>query len=142
MNKPTESSQFQVSTLAAVQPLVTAFSGTCINSASSPLPEVGTTDFSPISSLFTVGSAPRDISAYLGLGATLDVTMADGATRLIDLCSMTENTVLGINDPWVKLKQISYLLSSQPHYVTIRLGCDLDLTPKAGQFISRVRPLV
>jgi 4-aminobutyrate aminotransferase-like enzyme len=38
---------------------------------------------------------------------------------------MTENTVLGINDPWVKLKQMSYLLSSRPHYVTIRFGCDL-----------------
>jgi adenosylmethionine-8-amino-7-oxononanoate aminotransferase len=43
--------------------------------------------------------------------------------QLIDLCTIL--TVLGINDPWVKLKQIVYLLSPNPHHVTIRLGCDL-----------------
>ena len=45
--------------------------------------------------------------------------------HLIDLCSMTANTVLGINDPWVKLKQASFLLSSRPHYLTARMGNDL-----------------
>jgi 4-aminobutyrate aminotransferase-like enzyme len=120
-----ESAPFHVSTLAAVQPLVNAFSGTCLDSTYSRSAGSSTPDFQRDSALFTVGSAPRDVLAYSGLGATIHARTADGVTELIDLCSMTENTILGINDPWVKLKQTSYLLSSHPHYVTIRLGCDL-----------------
>ena len=123
--KPSESAPFHLSILDAVQPLVTAFSGTCLDFRLSQQPESRTTDFYGNPELFTVGSAPRNISAYSGLGATIDVTTEEGATKLIDLCSMTENTVLGLNDPWVKLKQISYLLSTRPHHVTIRFGCDL-----------------
>ncbi|MBO3741529.1 aminotransferase class III-fold pyridoxal phosphate-dependent enzyme [Actinoplanes flavus] len=63
--------------------------------------------------------------AHAGRGATLHVTTDGHPAQLVDLCSMTENTILGLNDPWVKLKQISYLLSERPHYVTIRMGSDL-----------------
>ncbi|MFZ1287913.1 MAG: aminotransferase class III-fold pyridoxal phosphate-dependent enzyme [Candidatus Phosphoribacter sp.] len=71
--------------------------------------------------MFTFGSAPRPLSAAAGRGATL--RLLDGA-ELVDLCSMTENTVLGLNDPWVKLRQVSHLLSERPHYVTVRFGND------------------
>src|SRR5215216_694846 len=120
-----ESAPFHVSTLSSVQPLVNAFSDTCLDATPSESVGSNSTDFQRDSRLFTVGSTPRDVSAFSGLGATIHVRTADGVTELIDLCSMTENTILGINDPWVKLKQISYLLSSHPHYVTIRFGCDL-----------------
>jgi 4-aminobutyrate aminotransferase-like enzyme len=42
---------------------------------------------------------------------------------LVDLCTIL--TVLGVNDPWVQLKQLAFLVSRKPHHVTIRLGCDL-----------------
>ena len=119
------SALFDMSTLSAVQPMIDALSGTCLDPTRSQYARSGSPDYKQDSALFIKGSAPRDVSAYAGLGATIHATTADGATELIDLCSMTENTVLGINDPWVKLKQISYLLSPRPHYVTIRLGCDL-----------------
>jgi adenosylmethionine-8-amino-7-oxononanoate aminotransferase len=59
------------------------------------------------------------------LGATINASVVEtGAPlQLVDLCTIL--TVLGINDPWVKLKQLVYLLSPNPHHVTIRLGCDL-----------------
>jgi 4-aminobutyrate aminotransferase-like enzyme len=77
--------------------------------------------------LFSGGSAPRDVWAVSGLGATVDASVvATGEPlSLIDLCSMTANTILGINDPWVKLKQAAYLLSDHPHYLTARIGADL-----------------
>jgi 4-aminobutyrate aminotransferase-like enzyme len=65
------------------------------------------------------------VSATSGRGATLHLADGAGASELLDLCSLTENAVLGINDPWVKLRQLSYVLSERPHYVTVRFGCDL-----------------
>jgi 4-aminobutyrate aminotransferase-like enzyme len=125
MVDPTEATLFDISALTAVQPMVNALSGTCLDPARNQYARFGSTDFKPDPALFVTGSAPRDVLAYAGLGATIHATTADGETELIDLCSMTENTILGINDPWVKLRQISYLLSPRPHYVTIRLGYDL-----------------
>ncbi|MFZ1287912.1 MAG: aminotransferase class III-fold pyridoxal phosphate-dependent enzyme [Candidatus Phosphoribacter sp.] len=60
-----------------------------------------------------------------GVGGSLDTTRVDTgeALTLVDLCTIL--TVLGMNDPWVKLKQLAFLLSRKPHHVTIRLGCDL-----------------
>ena len=81
------------------------------------------------STLFTSGgSLPRKLWADAGLGATIQATVAETDTpmELIDLCSMTNNTILGINDPWVKLRQTAYLLSSQPHFLPVRIGCDLQ----------------
>jgi 4-aminobutyrate aminotransferase-like enzyme len=65
--------------------------------------------------------------ADTALGATIHGSVAETETPidLLDLCSMTCNTVLGINDPWVKLKQIAFLLSSHPHFLPVRIGCDL-----------------
>ena len=120
--KTNEAATFHILSLSAVQPLVTAFSKTCLDNN---LIKSRSIDFAKNSALFTVDSVPRNISAFSGLGATIDATTENGAAQLVDLCSMTENTILGLNDPWVKLKQISYLLSMRPHYMTIRLGCDL-----------------
>jgi 4-aminobutyrate aminotransferase-like enzyme len=121
-----EYTPFQISSLDALRPLVESFVGSCLD------PTLQTSDSKPAGyfesnpTLFTTGGSwPRDVWAESGLGATLDASVAEtGAPlQLIDMCTIL--TVLGINDPWVKLKQIIYLLSQNPHHVTIRLGCDL-----------------
>lgn len=71
--------------------------------------------------LFTTGAIPKDDVALKAQGATVHTNKG----VIIDLSSMTLNCILGFNDPWVKLKQISYLLSQQPQYVTIRIGFPL-----------------
>ncbi|MFI5973709.1 aminotransferase class III-fold pyridoxal phosphate-dependent enzyme [Streptomyces sp. NPDC051452] len=78
--------------------------------------------------LFTAGgSLAREFWADTALGSRIQGTSAQTATPLemVDLCSMTCNTVLGVNDPWVKLRQAAFLLSSQPHYLPARIGSDL-----------------
>ncbi|MBO3741524.1 aminotransferase class III-fold pyridoxal phosphate-dependent enzyme [Actinoplanes flavus] len=99
----------------------------------------------------TGGSWPRDVWAASGLGATLDASVVETGSplELVDLCTIL--CVLGINDPWVKLKQLMYLLSPSPHHVTIRLGCDLyyrvarrllrcfDDFGEAGDFVVNLR---
>lgn len=122
---PEGAAPFHISDLAALRPLVDAFAGTCLDSARPQYQITDTSGFRRDVSIFTKGSEPRGMAAHAGLGATLQTSGFSGVGDLIDLCSMTENTVLGLNDPWVKLKQTSYLLSERPHYVTIRLGCDL-----------------
>ncbi|MFI0796042.1 aminotransferase class III-fold pyridoxal phosphate-dependent enzyme [Micromonospora rubida] len=124
MNNESSATQSDVSMLAAVQPLVDALAGTCLDPKRDQYAN-GSPRATRNPAIFTKGSAPRDVTAYAGSGATVKVTVAGDATELIDLCSMTENTILGLNDPWVKLKQMSYLLSRRPHYVTIRLGYEL-----------------
>src|ERR1041384_4476234 len=97
------------------------------NSTATRLEADRTEQLNSNATLFSGGSAPRDVWAESGLGATIDASVvATGSPlSLIDLCSMTANTILGINDPWVKLKQAAYLLSWRPHYLTARIGCDL-----------------
>jgi 4-aminobutyrate aminotransferase-like enzyme len=113
--------------LDPVRQLLDAFEGTCL-APDWPMSELSHAEqLASNSSLFSGGSAPRDVWAASGLGATVDaqVVATDEPLDLIDLCSMTANTILGLNDPWVKLKQASYLMSARPHYLTARLGNDL-----------------
>lgn len=113
--------------LGPVSELLDTFKDTCLAPAWSMSDLTYAEQLASNSSLFSGGSAPRDVWAEAGLGATIDahVVATDQPLTLIDLCSMTANTILGINDPWVKLKQISYLLSSRPHYLSARFGNDL-----------------
>ncbi|MES4889613.1 aminotransferase class III-fold pyridoxal phosphate-dependent enzyme [Streptomyces sp. NPDC096012] len=105
-----------------LEPLTTAFRGTVLDPARPQYRRPDGRPYDPEPAMFTRGSAPRPLSAVAGRGATLE--LADGS-ELVDLCSMTENTVLGLNDPWVKLRQVSHVLSERPHYVTVRFGNDL-----------------
>ncbi|MES4889616.1 aminotransferase class III-fold pyridoxal phosphate-dependent enzyme [Streptomyces sp. NPDC096012] len=119
--------RFHLEDLTHVRELLSDFDGTCLDPAR-PKSAFGPAEqFAGNSMLFTTGSAPRDVWAHSGLGATVEATVVatDTPLTLIDLCSMTANTILGINDPWVKLKQASFLVSSQPHYLTARMGHDL-----------------
>lgn len=78
--------------------------------------------------LFTAGgSLARDFWADHALGARIQGSLvhAEIPMDMVDLCSMTCNTVLGINDPWVKLRQAAFLLSAHPHYLPARIGSDL-----------------
>jgi 4-aminobutyrate aminotransferase-like enzyme len=118
---------FHLGMLPSVQAVVEKLEGTCLDSAWPRLTGGRSEQFGSNAMLFSGGSAPRDVWAESGLGATIDASVvATGSPlSLIDLCSMTANTILGINDPWVKLKQVAYLMSSRPHYLTARIGCDL-----------------
>jgi 4-aminobutyrate aminotransferase-like enzyme len=119
--------RFHLEDLTHVRELLSELDGTCLDPAR-PKSMFGPLEqFASNSELFTTGSAPRDVWAHSGLGATVEATVVatDTPLTLIDLCSMTANTILGINDPWVKLKQASFLVSSQPHYLTARMGHDL-----------------
>ncbi|MFG2602334.1 aminotransferase class III-fold pyridoxal phosphate-dependent enzyme [Streptomyces sp. NPDC048514] len=121
-----ESSLFHLETLNPIRRFAEALAGSCLD------PHLPSSEGKPREliaknpELFTEGGSwPRDVWVTGGLGATLDtvlVNTGDGQ-ELIDLCTIL--TVLGINDPWVKLKQLSYALSRSPHHVTIRLGCDM-----------------
>ncbi|MFI0796045.1 aminotransferase class III-fold pyridoxal phosphate-dependent enzyme [Micromonospora rubida] len=113
--------------MPAGQAVVARLEGTCLDPAWPRLAAGRQEQFDSNAILFSGGSAPRDVWAESGLGATIDASVvATGSPlALIDLCSMTANTILGINDPWVKLKQTAYLLSSRPHYLTARIGNDL-----------------
>ncbi|WP_225821699.1 aminotransferase class III-fold pyridoxal phosphate-dependent enzyme [Streptomyces naphthomycinicus] len=119
--------RFHLDELTHVQAFLSELDGTCLDpvrprSAFGPREQLASN-----AELFTTGSAPRDVWVHSGLGATVDATVVatDTPLELIDLCSMTANTILGINDPWVRLKQASYLVSSRPHYLTARMGNDL-----------------
>ena len=117
---------FQLSSLEGLSPLVESFSNTCL----APDYNISHIDpkeqFASNAKLFTTGGSwPRDVWAESGLGGTINafVVATGEPIQLIDLCTIS--TVLGVNDPWVKLKQTAYLLSSKPHHVTVRLGCDM-----------------
>ena len=119
---------FHLANLDSARIVIEAFAGSCLD------PDKILTSLTPKellarnSLLFTSGgSLPRKLWANAGLGATIQTTVVETSMPmdLIDFCSMTNNTILGINDPWVKLKQIAYLLSSQPHFLPVRLGSDL-----------------
>ncbi|USQ85760.1 aminotransferase class III-fold pyridoxal phosphate-dependent enzyme [Streptomyces phaeoluteigriseus] len=121
-----ESSLFHLETLNPLRRFAEALAGSCLD------PHLPSSEGEPRElvarnpDLFTQGGSwPRDVWVTGGLGATLDTVLVDTGDRqeLIDLCTIL--TVLGINDPWVKLKQLTYLLSRSPHHVTIRLGCDM-----------------
>jgi 4-aminobutyrate aminotransferase-like enzyme len=121
------SALFHLGDLPAVKAVTEQLEGTCLDSTWPRLASSRSEQFESNATLFSGGSAPRDVWAESGLGATIDASVvATGSPlSLIDLCSMTANTILGINDPWVKLKQAAYLLSSRPHYLTARMGYDL-----------------
>lgn len=123
----TTSGLFHLGILPAVQAVVDQLEGTCLSSTWPCLEADRSEQLNSNATIFSSGSAPRDVWAESGLGATIDASIvATGSPlSLIDLCSMTANTILGINDPWVKLKQAAYLLSWRPHYLTVRIGCDL-----------------
>jgi 4-aminobutyrate aminotransferase-like enzyme len=111
-----------LSAVPNLDPLVTALRGTVLDPTQPQFRQADGRSYDHDPGLFTRGSAPRPLTAVAGRGATLQ--LSDGS-ELIDLCSMTENTILGLNDPWVKLRQISHVLSERPHYVTVRFGNDL-----------------
>ncbi|MFG2602329.1 aminotransferase class III-fold pyridoxal phosphate-dependent enzyme [Streptomyces sp. NPDC048514] len=119
--------RFHLEDLTHVRELLSLLDGTCLDPARPKSTFAAAEQFADNSLLFTSGSAPRDVWARSGLGATVEATAVatDTPLTLIDLCSMTANTILGINDPWVKLKQASFLVSTQPHYLTARMGHDL-----------------
>jgi 4-aminobutyrate aminotransferase-like enzyme len=122
----TECTRFQLSSLGALRQLVESFAGSCLDPAFQTSNTKPSEHFASNPTLFTSGGSwPRDVWAESGLGATLDASVVETSAplQLIDLCSIL--TILGINDPWVKLKQTAYLLSTNPHHVTIRLGCDM-----------------
>lgn len=108
---------FHLAGMQGLEHLVSALQGTTLDPTGPLYRKVDGSAYHHEPSLFTTGAAPRALSAESGLGATLQ--LSDGS-ELIDMCSMTENTVLGINDPWVKLCQVSHVLSERPHYVTVR----------------------
>jgi 4-aminobutyrate aminotransferase-like enzyme len=119
---------FHISSLDAARLVVAEFEGSCLD------PDRPITSLTPKehiasnSEIFTSGGSwPRDLWADTALGALIHGSVAETETPidLLDLCSMTCNTVLGINDPWVKLKQTAFLLSSHPHFLPVRIGCDL-----------------
>jgi adenosylmethionine-8-amino-7-oxononanoate aminotransferase len=117
---------FHLLDLDPIASFASAFGGSCLDPAQA-VTEGAPADLIAMNPLlFTVGGSwPRDVWINDGLGATLRGTVVDtGAPlELIDLCTIL--TVLGSNDPWVKLRQLSYLLSPAPHHVTIRMGCDM-----------------
>lgn len=69
-------------------------------------------------SLVTTGCVPREIFMISAEGATLQTTVGP----MIDLCSQTQNCILGQNDWWIKFQQVRFILSSAPQYDTIRLA--------------------
>src|ERR1041384_199038 len=124
----TSSTRFHISRLDAARLVAAEFEGSCL------APDRPITSLTPKehlasnSAIFTSGGSwPREMWADTALGATIHGSVAETETPidLLDLCSMTCNTVLGINDPWVKLKQIAFLLSSHPHFLPVRIGCGL-----------------
>ncbi len=119
---------FHISSLEAARLVAAEFEGSCL------APDRPITSLTPKehvasnSAIFTSGGSwPRELWADTALGAKIHGSVAETETPidLLDLCSMTCNTVLGINDPWVKLKQTAFLLSSHPHFLPVRIGCDL-----------------
>lgn len=118
---------FHLLSLESVQKVGGQLGGTCLD------PEDGLTDLSPQqhlasnATLFTRGgSLARDFWADKALGSRVQGRLANGQDmEMIDLCSMTCNTILGTNDPWVKLRQAAFLLSDHPHYLPARIGSDL-----------------
>ncbi|MBO3741528.1 aminotransferase class III-fold pyridoxal phosphate-dependent enzyme [Actinoplanes flavus] len=122
------SAPFHLSDLDPARMVLDGFADSCLD------PRRPVTSLSPGEhlasnpALFTSGGSwPRDVWADTALGVWIDGSMAETKTPLdlLDLCSMTCNTVLGINDPWVKLKQTAFLLSSHPHYLPARIGSGL-----------------
>jgi adenosylmethionine-8-amino-7-oxononanoate aminotransferase len=118
---------FHLSTLDAVRLVAAEFDDSCLD------PYRAVTSLTPAehlasnSAIFTSGGSwPRDVWADTALGARIHGSLAksEASIDLLDLCSMTCNTILGINDPWVKLKQTAFLLSSHPHYLPARIGSD------------------
>jgi 4-aminobutyrate aminotransferase-like enzyme len=121
-----ENTRFHLSSFNAFHSLAESFEGSCLDPAFAVSRKTPAEHFASNPTLFTQGGSwPRDVWAISGLGATLEVCVVEtgSSIQLIDLCTIL--SVLGINDPWAKLKQIIYLLSSNPHHVTIRLGCDM-----------------
>ena len=119
-------SSFHLETLNPIRRFAEAFANSCLDPHLPSSEGEARELIARNSDLFTKGGSwPRDVWVTGGLGATLDTVLVDTGDRqeLIDLCTIL--TVLGINDPWVKLKQLAYLLSRNPHHVTIRLGCDM-----------------
>lgn len=119
---------FHIANLDAARQVAAALAGSCLDparplEASSPQELLAAN-----AAIFTSGGSwPRDLWADTALGARIQCSVAETGEKidLVDLCSMTCNTVLGINDPWVKLKQTAFLLSAHPHYLPVRIGCDL-----------------
>ncbi|MFI0796043.1 aminotransferase class III-fold pyridoxal phosphate-dependent enzyme [Micromonospora rubida] len=125
---PAASAPFHLATLDVARLVAAEIEGSCLD-PHRPLPSPTPRErLASNAAIFTSGgSAPRDIWIETALGARINGVLAEtGASLdLLDLCSMTCNAVLGINDPWVKLKQTAFLLSAHPHYLPARIGSDL-----------------
>ncbi len=119
---------FHLTSLDAARLVAAEFEGGCLDPYRPVKQGTPKEHLASNSALFTSGgSLPRELWANTSLGATINVSVVETGKpmELLDLCSMTCNTILGINDPWVKLKQIAFLLSSHPHFLPTRIGCDL-----------------
>ncbi|USQ85762.1 aminotransferase class III-fold pyridoxal phosphate-dependent enzyme [Streptomyces phaeoluteigriseus] len=119
---------FHLSSVESIRQVVAGLEGSYLD------PGGGLTELTPQehlasnARLFTAGgSLAREFWADTALGSRIQGNSAQTATpvEMVDLCSMTCNTVLGVNDPWVKLRQAAFLLSTQPHYLPARIGSDL-----------------
>src|ERR1041384_783635 len=93
--KDTTSGLFHLNTLPAVQAVAEQLEGTCLSSTWPRLEADRTEQLNSNATLFSGGSAPRDVWAESGLGATIDapVVATGSPLSLLDLCSMPWNTI-------------------------------------------------
>jgi adenosylmethionine-8-amino-7-oxononanoate aminotransferase len=122
-----EADPFHLSRLEGVRTVTAGLSDTCL-APDWPLGRREPGDYlSNNTEMFTRGgSVARGYWADRALGSRIQGRLPDGSDlEMLDLCSMTCNTVLGTNDAWVKLRQASFLLSDHPHYLPARIGSDL-----------------
>ena len=138
---PLHAAPFQLSTVESIRQFIVGLNGSCLDPGGQLTDLTPQEHLSSNAKLFTAGgSLAREFWADTALGSRIQGTLTRTATpiEMVDLCSMTCNTVLGINDPWVKLKQASFLLSSQPHYLPARIGNDLFYRV-AHRILNRLR---
>ncbi|MFG2602331.1 aminotransferase class III-fold pyridoxal phosphate-dependent enzyme [Streptomyces sp. NPDC048514] len=119
---------FHLSSIESIRKVAAALEGSCLDPGGRPADRTPQEHLAGNATLFTAGgSVAREFWADTALGSRIQGSLARTAApvEMVDLCSMTCNTVLGINDPWVKLRQAAFLLSEQPHYLPARIGSDL-----------------
>ncbi|PKL36387.1 hypothetical protein CVV38_00555 [Candidatus Peregrinibacteria bacterium HGW-Peregrinibacteria-1] len=63
---------------------------------------------------------PTETYIYQSTRATLHSNKGS----ILDISSMTVNTILGQNDPWVKANLIAYLQSDRPSFLSTRFGSE------------------
>lgn len=136
-----EPEPFHLSSLGPVRDVADGLSATCLE-PDARLAQMGPAEYLASNArMFTKGgSVAREYWADRALGARIQGHLEGSELEMVDLCSMTCNTILGTNDAWVKLRQTSFLLSDHPHYLPARIGSDLfhrvahRILERLGQF--------